>query len=300
MAAFVQVVDFMGFDGADSNAPWQMVPQGLTREVKLIQGNDQLEFTVTGGSGPPPPPTPAPLGSSSSERRHTAVIEGAKASQDGGAGLAIERKRLSPTDQIVVLRGWRVGSYEVQASDPKTGKPAARLLVDVVKQRTVPIAYYRLLFAEKWDTRVLNEQANRIIFDQAGITLKWLGEFDGAEGSTPITLPPGPVNLENAKTRTELRFFGNNPGAELMVYLTNFGVDDGNGMTLGDQTIIYSRKWKQPSEFPRMVETLAHEIGHFLSNGKNHDGKKDDLMFETSPHGRRIRKDRTMMFVRGL
>ncbi|SIO62600.1 hypothetical protein SAMN05444166_7094 [Singulisphaera sp. GP187] len=299
MASFVQVADFMGFDGTDPTSPWQMVPQNLTRDVKLVQGHEDLEFRVTGGSeAPAPPPVPAPLGTNG-EGRRTAVIEGAKPAQDGGAGLALERKRISATDQIVVLRGWRVGSYEVQAIDPKSSKVAARLLVDVVKQRTVPIAYYRLVNAAKWDTRVLHDEANKIIFDQAGISLEWLGLFDGSEGSTPIKLPPGPANLEQAVTRNELRFFGNHPAAGLMVYLLNQPVDDANGMTLGDQTIIESRKWKQPSETPRMIETLAHEIGHFLSNGKSHDGKKDDLMYKESPHGRRIRKDRAMMFVRG-
>jgi hypothetical protein len=300
MTAFVQVRDFMGFDGTDASLPWQLVPQGLTRDVQLTQGSDDLEFIVSGGT-PAPPPAPARVIPDNPGRARTAVVEGAKMSQDGGAGLAIQRKRISPTEQLVVLRGWRAGSYEVQAINANTGKPAARLEVDVVKQRTVPVAYYRLLYAEKWDTRKLNEEASKILFDQAGITLEWLGEFDGAEGSTPIQLPPGPVNLDNAKTRNELRFFGNHAAAGLLVYLTNTPVDDANGMTLGDMTVIYSRSRKQPSEFPQMASTLAHEVGHFLSgDGRSHDANKEDLMFSNAPHGNRIRKNRAMRFARGL
>jgi hypothetical protein len=219
---------------------------------------------------------------------------------DGGVGLALARKRLSATDQIVVLRGRQVGSYEVQAIDPKTNKVAARLLVDVVKQRTVAIAYYRLPFGEKWNTRFLHDEAHKIYSNQAGISLEWLGEFDSSDGRvTDFSLPPGPVNLDNSKTKSELRNYGNHPGAGLVVYYGNRKADDANGMTSGDQTYIDALKWKQPSENGHMVETLAHEIGHFLSNGKSHDENKDDLMYKGSPHGRRIRKARALMFVRG-
>src|SRR3954471_24104864 len=51
MAMFVESETFKGFDKDDTQAPWQLIPQQQSREVKPVQGNDDLVVRVK--SGPP-------------------------------------------------------------------------------------------------------------------------------------------------------------------------------------------------------------------------------------------------------
>jgi hypothetical protein len=277
MAQFLNKDSGLGWDAGLAGAvPWQMVPMGGARGIKLIGGADlQIRCRPANiGSG-------APDGLTYSETALTAAAH-----------------------REIWLQGRQKGQYVVEAFKPESGIVVAMLGAGVFPLRTVKVAYYTLPAARKWDTKRVNDVAHNILFPQANVKVEWLGHW-GNEFGYSVNLPQK-INIVDDKQRDELRAYGDAPAADLKIYFAWTIQSEQAGMvtnaiTYVGRTVVDSFRRKE-SEIPRMGRTVAHEIGHFISNsdGPSHDDKSSDLMYgdSTPTPGTIVRRKRIQRFGR--
>jgi hypothetical protein len=269
---FGQNLPRVGFDpGPPGAVPWQMVPLNGSRPIVLLNG-DGLSLNAARNA----------LGT-------------------GGVTLR-ETRHNDPRRREIVIEGTQAGIYEVSAGAPESHEVNVMLYAQVFPERVVRIAYYFLPGAQRWDANELNNQANNIFLPQANVRVEFLGSWDSTTAPT-INLPRQ-LNLLAPGLSGELRKYGNHARANLLVYFGGsisgeFKNNDTNAQTLGDQTIIDSGR-RSSKDIEGMARTLAHEIGHFVSdlNGPSHDEKPTDLMFTPHTNGTQLRRERIQRIIR--
>ena len=275
MARFTNKDSQLGFDPGAGGAepPWQMVPLGGARGIKLHDAKG-MDIVI----GP----------------------DGGSTAPDGG--LIYSETPISAAHREIWLQGRAVGAYSVRAVDG-TGVIRGRMAAAVFSERLVKIAYYFLPGVPRWDTNRLTSLANDILFLQANVRLEVVGVW-GNENGESISLPPQ-IDIEEPAQRTALWDYGQNWAANLLVYfgwtIKTTRKTRTNGVSLGNKILLdgYNRKI---TEVRSMAHTLAHEIGHFVSNGNgaSHDSRPTDLMYDTIGRtlGNAIRRDRVWRVIR--
>jgi hypothetical protein len=265
----------LGFEaGTAGSMPWQMVPAGGARGLKLSQAqNLEIKIDPAPGSGAP-----------------------------GGLGSS-ETKLNSTTQREVWIQGRVPGRYLVSAA--KAGVPVVPLEAEVFAERVVKIAFYIMSDAiGNWDVKKLSEMANAIWFPQANVRIEFHSVWPH-NSMTPQLKISGLIDMKQDGQRTAFMDYGNNWAANLMVYFGSrkIAADKGystNAQTSGNKTYV-DTSTHPAQNYTKMAHTLAHEIGHFvcLDNvGKSHDAKAMDLMFATGQGGTQIRRTRVRLVYR--
>jgi len=264
----------LGFEaGTGGSMPWQMVPAGGARGLMLSQAqNLEIKIDPAPGGGVP-----------------------------GGLGLS-ETKPNSSTQREIWIQGRVRGRYLVSAA--KAGVPVAPLEAEVFPERVVKIAFYIMSDASgNWDVKKLSEMANAIWFPQANVRLEFHSVWPH-NSMMPQLKISGAIDLAQDGQRTAFYEYGNNWGANLMVYLGGRKIApvkgfSTNGQTQGNKTYIDTSTHPKQN-YTKMAHTLAHEVGHFVClGGVAHDGKPTDLMFATATHGgTQIRRTRIRQVYR--
>jgi hypothetical protein len=264
-----------GFERLSGSAlPWQMVPRGGARGLKLVEAKG-LEIKIEAIAG------------SSSAR---------------GGLTYTETKVGAPANREIWLQGHIPGRYLVSAA--RSGVPVAPLEAEVFAGRVVKIAFY-MHSGPSWNVRKLTEMANVWWQLQANVRLEVVGEWTN-DSATNSLIFNGPVDLSRNDHRTALQEYGNHWSANLLVYFGTHAQEGGrlmNAQTGGNKTYINAMAHvgkKGAQDYTRMARTLAHEIGHFICRDLSHDGKQTDLMFSDNNKnpGTQIRRDRVRKVTR--
>src|SRR5215216_1850170 len=137
MAQFLNKDSGLGWDTGPAGAvPWQMVPMGGARGIKLIGGAD-LQIRCR----------PANIASGAPD------------------GLTYTETALTgAAHREIWLQGRNKGEYVVEAFKPESGVVVAMLGAGVFPLRMVKVAYYTLPGARKWDIKRVNDVAHNILF----------------------------------------------------------------------------------------------------------------------------------------
>jgi len=264
----------LGFEaGAAGSMPWQMVPAGGARGLKLSQAqNLEIKIDPAPGGGVP-----------------------------GGLGFS-ETKLTSTTQREIWIQGRVPGRYLVSAA--KAGVPVVPLEAEVFAERVVKIAFYIMSDAiGNWDVKKLSEMANAIWFPQANVRIEFHSVWPH-NSMTPQLKISGPIDLAQEGQAVAFQEYGNNWAANLMVYFGSRKIAavqgfSTNGQTKGNKTYI-DTSTNPKQNYTKMAHTLAHEVGHFIClRDVGHDGKSTDLMFASAAHGgTQIRRTRVRQVYR--
>lgn len=255
------------------NLPWQMVPLGGARGIK-ITGAEGRTLQVTNISGGP------------------------------ASGLIFNEVDSNGAPfRIFWLAGITAGSYVVNVIDPESRFVAWSIGVDVLAERSVKVAWYFLPgVMRRFDPTQLTKLINGIWSGPANVTLTSLGVW-GNENGEKLDFSG---KIDTQAHAGKLRDYGNHGAASWLVYLgwTIAGAEAGTvtkGETRLDQTVIDLALFKD-GERASLAHTLAHEMGHFVSRkDPSHDDLATDLMFKKSQHGRNngLRRKRILQVIRG-
>ena len=270
---FVPKEAHLGFEAATPGSmPWQMVPAGGARGLKL-SGAQNLEFM-------------------------TERVPGSGVS--GGLGLS-ETKLNSTAGREIWIQGRVPGRYLVSAS--RGGVPVVPLEAEVFPERLVKIAFYIMPdCVGNWDVEKLSKMANALWFPQANVRVEFHSVWTPESATSQFNVK-GPIDLSQAQM-TALYEYGNNWAANLLVYFggrTIAGIRGYSTNAITDRNKTYvDTSTNSKQDYAKMARTLAHEIGHFICpTGGGHDGKATDLMFATNKSGgTQIRRARVRQVIR--
>jgi hypothetical protein len=285
---FVNKDPGQGFDpGLKGSLPWQMLPLGGTRGIKLMNGRG-LDIR----------------------------IESHKTGQVSNGITFTETEIPEGPHRELLLQGNEPGRYRVCALAPCGPTPIAILQTEVFPERIIRIAAFFLPVdvshiteqrADEWNDKLskIEERVNNIFMPQANIKVTNIRESKKAwnPGNKPCDAR-APINLQDENTRQALWRFSMDimpkdpPPYDLLMYFCGkiLGGDTNGECVYTYAVIDLSKRSPDDDGCARVARTIAHEIGHFCTNNpppgvtnpfpanrpspKPHDEDKNDLMID--------------------